>query len=454
MDRRPRVYQPKPFAAVYGALLVAGTVMAFGLYFVLLHVMHGAAAPLSTRLDVAKTALLVVGGSGAVAGLYVAYRKQRTDEANHLRDQDKLFTERYTAAASQLGNTASAAIRLAGVYALARIADDSERDRPTCLKVLCAYLRMPYDPDDRATEPAERQVRTTAQTVIAERLRPDHPGFWPDARIDLTDAHLIGLDFSGIIVGEFAADHARFGGDAVFSRATFGNAWFRGAAFSRDAGFDEAMFNGDAWFGGTTFNRDAGFRRAIFNRYAGFNETTFKANAGFGEAMFKVNAGFSQAKFNGDAGFGGTTFNGDAGFSGTTFNGNGWFRRAIFNRHAGFSGTTFKGDAGFGGTTFNGVVEFNEATFNRVVGLNEATFNEATFNGHAWFGKATFNGIVEFGEARFDGVAGFGEARFRRDHPPVWPEGFAEPAGIVWVDPPTADPGPDPNPPPDPPSVP
>ncbi|NUR00858.1 MAG: hypothetical protein HOY79_31330 [Streptomyces sp.] len=196
------------------------------MYYVLVYHVPGMAA---NRADTVKAALLVIGGSGALAGLYVAYRKQRTDEANHLRDQDKLFTERYTAAVAQLGNTASAAIRLGGVYALARIADDSARDRPTCLEVLCAYLRMPYDPDDADAEPAERQVRSTAQVAIAARLRPDHPGFWADAQIDLTSAYLISPRFGRVVAANFYATDATFSGFAEFGGAMFtGIAWFTG----------------------------------------------------------------------------------------------------------------------------------------------------------------------------------------------------------------------------------
>lgn len=180
-----------------------------------------------------KTALLVVGGSGALAGLYVSYRKQRTDELNHVRDQDKLFTERYTAAAAQLGNGA-AAVRLGGVYALARIADDSVRDRPTCPEVSCAYLRMPYDPADFTTEPAERQVRMTAQTAIAARLRPEHPGFWTGAQIDVTGAYLIEAQSDRITADRFDATRATFSGYALFDGATFsGDARFSEATFSR-----------------------------------------------------------------------------------------------------------------------------------------------------------------------------------------------------------------------------
>lgn len=328
-DRQARVYRPGPFALIYAGLLAAGLAAAAALYVMLVHDVPGMRA---NRADTLKTALLVIGGSGALAGLYVAYRKQRTDEASHLRDQDKLFTERYTAAVAQLGSD-KAAVRLGGVYALARIADDSERDRPTCLEVLCAYLRMPYDPNDPEFDPSERQVRTTAQSAIGARLRREHPGFWPEARIDLSGAHLIGLKFHRIDVLTF---------DAV-----------------------GATFDGDTGFGGATFRRSAGFGGANFHGPTVFSHSSFHGKAGFDKATFSGGAAFFGARFGGDP-------------------------------------------ALVGGTAFLG----------------------ATFVGAAWFGEATFSGNTQF-----DG------ARFRRDRPPVWPEGFAEPAGIVWEPP---DPVPDP----------
>ena len=392
-----------PFGAVYVALLGLGTVGALVVYLLLITFVPGASG---SRLDAMKTALLVVAGSGAGAGLYVQYRKQQTDEAkssldhaNSRRDQDKLFTERYTTAAAQLGNTNSAAIRLAGVYALARIADDSERDRPTCLKVLCAYLRMPYDPDNPQTEPAERQVRTAAQTAIAERLHPDHPGFWRDARVDLTDAYLIDLDFRGITVGEFKADRARISGDAQFGEATFSEG---------------------ARFVGATFNGGARFDEATFDKCAGFREATFGGIAEFGRATFGGNAEFGKAEFNGNVKFDPATFNAGARFDWATFNGN-----------AEFDGVTFPGGASFGKATFNGYTHFSAATF----------------VGPALFLGATFGGYTQFDGATFPGGADFGAAKFRRGHAPVWPAGWAEPAGIVWVDPPAAGSGPDPGPP-------
>ena len=270
--------------AICAGLLAAGlAATGAAVYYVLVHDVPGM---VEDRADTLKAALLVVGGSGALAGLYVAFRRQRTDEPNHLRDRDKVVTERYTAAVAQLGSPA-AAVRLGGVHALARIADDSERDRPTCLEVLCAYLRLPYDPASPDTEPAERQVRTTAQTAIAARLRPGHPGFWAGARVDLTGAYLIDPYFGDITADSFNAagatfsevaqfTRARFNGEVVFSGATFNQgAQFNEAAFSGGAGFDNAMFIEDAWFDSATFSGSPVFGGATFIEGAWFDGATF-----------------------------------------------------------------------------------------------------------------------------------------------------------------------------------
>lgn len=339
---RPPPYSPGPFALIYAGLLLAGLAAAAVVYAVLVSAVPGMA---SNRTDTMKTALLVIGGSGALAALYVSYRKQRNDEANHVRDQDKLFTERYTAAAAQLGNEA-AAIRLAGVYALARIADDSERDRSTCLNVLCGYLRMmPYDPDGPEANKSEREIRITAQTAITDRLRPDHPGFWPYAHINITDAYLIDPDFSRIAVGEFTANRATFSGDAKFDGATFGgDVEFYGATFGEDALFGEARFGGHARFSRAGFGGNARFQMATFSRDAWFNEARFSGNAWFNVATFSGNAGFDEATFSGVAGFKGATFSGDAGFKAATFGGDAWFEVATFGGYAWFDGARFRRD--------------------------------------------------------------------------------------------------------------
>src|SRR5262245_13122219 len=75
--------------------------------------------------DTIKLALSVVAGTGGAVALVVAYRRQRVLEtdAQGERDQVRLLTERFGAAASQLGGE-SAAVRLAGVYSMASLADE------------------------------------------------------------------------------------------------------------------------------------------------------------------------------------------------------------------------------------------------------------------------------------------------------------------------------------------
>src|SRR5215472_10073934 len=59
----------------------------------------------------------------------------------------RTLNERFATAASQLGSDKPPAVQLAGVYAMAGLADDWQENRQTCVDVLCAYLRMPYEPD-------------------------------------------------------------------------------------------------------------------------------------------------------------------------------------------------------------------------------------------------------------------------------------------------------------------
>src|SRR5271170_7855916 len=62
----------------------------------------------------------------------------------------RTLNERFATAAGQLGDDKPPAVRLAGVYSMAGLADDWEENRQTCIDVLCAYLRLPYDPDPGA----------------------------------------------------------------------------------------------------------------------------------------------------------------------------------------------------------------------------------------------------------------------------------------------------------------
>ena len=143
------------------------------------------------------------------------------------------LNERFAAAAGQLGGDKSPAVRLAGVYAMAGLADDWPENQQTCVDVLCAYLRLPYDPDpgddagpaERAAYRADREVRHTAIRVIAAHLKAGAAVSWQGRDFDFTGVVFDGGDFT---TAEFSGGTVRLTG-AEFSG---GNVYFTGAKFS------------------------------------------------------------------------------------------------------------------------------------------------------------------------------------------------------------------------------
>jgi hypothetical protein len=85
------------------------------------------------------TGALLVGGA-AVAALVFTWRASNAT-TDQLRDTEQgQITDRYTAAITDLGSD-SVDVRLGGIYALQRIMQDSPRDQPTIVAVLCAFVR-------------------------------------------------------------------------------------------------------------------------------------------------------------------------------------------------------------------------------------------------------------------------------------------------------------------------
>src|SRR5215469_3139230 len=173
---------------------------------------------------------------GTLAAQYVGRRATSRDTQRALEGQrmqldrtlaeqrTRTLNERFATAAEQLGSDKSA-VRIAGVYAMAGLADDWEENRQTCVEVLCAYLRMPYEPDpgDEAPEPerlafrASHEVRRTVIRVISAHLRDHAAKSWQGLNFDFTGAVFDGGDFS---FAEFSGGtvsfwHAKFPGGEI-----------------------------------------------------------------------------------------------------------------------------------------------------------------------------------------------------------------------------------------------
>jgi hypothetical protein len=155
----------------------------------------------------------------------------------------RTLNERFATAAAQLGSDKPPAVRLAGVYAMAGLADDWPENRQTCVDVLCGYLRMPYEPDpgDEAPGPewlafrASREVRHTVIRVITAHLEADAAVSWQGLNFDFTGVVFDGGGFQGAKFsgGAVSFTGAKFSGSAVgFASAKFsgGTVDFRGAA--------------------------------------------------------------------------------------------------------------------------------------------------------------------------------------------------------------------------------
>ncbi|MGW7055113.1 pentapeptide repeat-containing protein [Streptomyces sp. NPDC054887] len=265
--------------------------------------------------ELIRTTLATLTLVGAVlAGIY-AYRKQRISEGDaHRADADQL-AGRYTTAAEQLGHE-QAAVRLAGVYALARLADDWEDQRKVCIDVLCAYLRMPYQPAPRAQghKAGEREVRWTIISVIRDHLRSGEHISWSDHNFDFTGATFDGGDFSDSDFRNMASfRRATFSGKVDFRRATFSGSTadissdeirsidFRRAMFSGGkVNFEDAKFSGTgtADFRGTTFSGiTVSFKKACSEGTVNFEDATFsRSRLNFEDATFK-DYNFNDATF-------------------------------------------------------------------------------------------------------------------------------------------------------------
>jgi uncharacterized protein YjbI with pentapeptide repeats len=396
--------------------------------------------------EMLKLAFAVAAGLGAVVALVMAYRRQRVAEAanalaeaaNRLaeatqehrqrvddatqRHQERVaadarhdaaerrITELYMKAADQLGSD-KAPVRLAGIYALERLAQGNPEHRQTIVDVLCAYLRMPFPDAGGDPDREEGVVRITAQRVLAGRLRPSSgDGFWRDMELDLTGAALVELDFRGVSVCRADFTGAQFHGESRFA----------GAEFERRARFDAARFLGGVSLAGATFGDSASFDRTEFHDEVVADQASFLGRCSLVEAWFRGAAGFSDAKFHAETIADRATFEGTALFSRATFD-RVSFNQVKFQSEVSFTEAQFTDIAFFAGSVFQ-TVSFNDAIFRGHIGFRLVTFaGEATFIGARFHEGVNFKRSRLSPTATLDGAMVYGlDQRYERH----WPDGW------------------------------
>jgi len=351
---------------------------------------------------------------GTLAAQYLGRRATSRQLDRTLAEQrTRTLNERFATAAEQLGSD-KPAVRLAGVYAMAGLADDWEEDRRTCVDVLCAYLRMPYEPDpgQDAGEPerlafrASREVRHTVIRVIAAHLKDGAAVSWQGLNFDFTGVVFDGGDFSE---AEFS------GGTVDFSHAEFsgGEVHFDDAKFSGSVvDFDDAKFTGSE----VPFS---------FAEFSGGTVDFSGANFSGGEVHFD-GANFS----GGEVDFDGANFSGgEVDFDGANFSGGEvHFDDAKFTgSEVHFTLAKFSGSkVHFGHAPLS--VDSRGAEFSG----GEVRFTFAKFTGgEVGFSRAKFTGgEVDFSSAKFTG----GTVDFSRpgdwSFPPAFPWTDTPPPGV------------------------
>jgi hypothetical protein len=238
----------------------------------------------STRLTLAQ----IIGGLALLSGLYFTYLNVKTAQANLRITEEGKLTDRFSKAVELLGSE-NLDVRLGGIYALERIARDSQKDHWTVMEVLTAFVRensreKPEDteetgeketaPKRKETKPREdiqatmtvigrrKWIETETQRLNLQRVnlavyvlegvnlsRADLSG------ADLSGADLSGADLSGaFLTGANLSETFLIGADlsgAYLSEANLSRAFLTGAKLS-EAKLSEANLSG-AFMTGANF---------------------------------------------------------------------------------------------------------------------------------------------------------------------------------------------------------
>ena len=356
-----------------------------------------------------------------LAALFAKLR-QRKNTPERIQQRQAKRRKRYTHALEQFLD-GQPAVRLRGVYTLAKLADGwltdtslpeqvRREEAQTIVNALTGCIRTPYPlaqkrqvlesgetPEgyegnftrDQVALREEQLVRRTVFMELSRRLAavaesskaghkknqhavPSLSPTWADLRFD-------------------------FGGAPIFyplRQLHFQNADFASATFYGPADFSGATFHGDTSFSAAQFTADASFHGVTFTGEVDFSDAVFSAAADFAVSSFESDADFSRLNTAGIASFAAITFSGEAIFTASTFHDEAHFAASVFNRPAVFSKSLFGGAARFAG----------------IVTKQSAMFSSVRFAGAADFSGASFTQYEDFGGARFDGDATFSRASF------------------------------------------
>ena len=417
--------------------------------------------------------LAATGGVLAILTLWENRRKniqeKEKNDQDHTRQVHAERRARYAKAIEQLADDKSA-IRLGGVYTLAKLVDDwlddektlpSEKERrqegQIIIDSLCAYIRSSFPLAERHDELTlsyekyqqkyhvnkqsheefvrdkslfreEKEVRQTILSEIKKRLNSGEikrengkneikPGTWSYFEYDFLNT---------VFFYRVSFRNSYFGASLNFSGAEFAEfVDFSGAEFAEFVDFTGATITWNADFSGAKFTEFVDFSRATITWNADFSGAKFtKASfskakftqAGFFEAAIAWKANFFKAEFT-EADFSGAEFAEFVGFTEAEFTEFVDFTEAEFTQ-AGFIGATIIWSADFSGAKFTKAsfskAKFTEVSFSGATITKDADFSGATITWNADFSGAKFTKFVDFTGATITWNADFSGAEFTK----------------------------------------
>ncbi len=140
-----------------------------------------------------STLAQMLGGVVLFFGLYLTHRRVTATEKTVAITQEGQITERFTRAIEQLGEK-GLEFRLGGIYALERIANESEKDHWPIMEILTAYIRKNSPNNnmngDEKTEGRKLSIDIQAALDVLRRRNGEHENK-EFREFDLSDTYLV-----------------------------------------------------------------------------------------------------------------------------------------------------------------------------------------------------------------------------------------------------------------------
>jgi uncharacterized protein YjbI with pentapeptide repeats len=183
-----------------------------------------------------STLALILGAGGLLLGLAIAWR--RYEISRELRSHERFASAVEQLASERADGSPRTETRLAGIYALERLAAESEREYWPIMEVLTAYLRenAAWQPGERGSAAAPPRPGADIQAILAV-LGRRKPGPGTEKRLlDLRETDLRATNLSGIRLEGVTMHGAHLEGAdltrASLARSNLREAWLAGASLT------------------------------------------------------------------------------------------------------------------------------------------------------------------------------------------------------------------------------